>query len=432
MNAQRVRFLRRRFSLRSSILLVCALLTVPAWGATCPKLLFDGGVFIRQQTNTEQAIYWGRTIGVQGFLVHEVMRDWDTDVGTDPDSNLWKLVRQFQSIYEQQGVTDNFIRVGLFTVHNWRNSSENRAAVENFAHAAALAKNAGFKGMALDMEPYQPTWGGGAQLASTVQQEGRAIGQAMHEAFPNMTLIIQSDALHNAFAEDQPLEAIANPQSMPPDSSKHYHGGYQLAVPFLRGLLSVDWAKVVIATQETYKNPNISYVVQQTTANYVAFLGDDGVWTNISTAPGLWPLGLSYFNKSPRETPQVFTQHLETALAVSKQYVWIYGYGSAWQTGGHYGSGPVAANFQQYVDAVHQVLTSCGGGDLPSPSIVDHSVRIVPPRASEALGRAGPFGQPGRSVDLAPSADSFAPVGTLPRITPLRPAGTGNVRTEIP
>ncbi|HJU25509.1 MAG TPA: hypothetical protein VJ722_02420, partial [Rhodanobacteraceae bacterium] len=79
-------------------MLLCAFASVPAW-ASCPKLLMASGVLIREQTNAEQASYWGRTIGVQGFMVNGIMTDWDTDVGTDPNSHLWQLVGQFQTIY---------------------------------------------------------------------------------------------------------------------------------------------------------------------------------------------------------------------------------------------------------------------------------------------------------------------------------------------
>jgi len=425
----------RRFVLRCSALMLGFMTTASAWSA-CPKLLMEGGVFMRKQTTPEQAAYWGKTIGVQGFMMNEIMSDWNTDVGTDSNSDLWKLVRQFQSVYSQNGVTDNFIKVGIHSTRDWHNSWQNEAAVKNFAHAATLAKYAGFKGVVVDLEPYQPAWGGaagGQELAGIVQQEGRAIAMAMHEAYPDMTLIVMQDALHNAYQLHRPMAPISNLQATPPDSSRRYHGGYALSVPFLRGLLSVEWAHVVVATEETYRDPNIVNVVQQTTKNYMAFLGDDAVWTNISTAPGLWPLGLSIWDKSPRETPAQFKKQLQDAFSASQEYVWIYGYGSAWQTNGPYGSGPVTANFQQYVDAVHQVLASCGGsgsvGGGSSPATNSQSSVFAPPRANEepeqSVSRS-------RYADPVQPADTMQPVGTLPKITPLRPAGTGNARTEIP
>jgi hypothetical protein len=421
---------------------MCACVSAPAWAA-CPKLLMTSGAFIWQQTNPQQAAYWGQTVGVQGFMLNEVMRDWDSDVGTDPDSKLWKLVRQFQLDYSQYGVTDNYITVALHTQRDWRNPMQNDAVVRNFAHVAALAKYAGFKGVDLDLEPYKPTWNGGWDLADTVQQEGRAIGQAMHDAYPDMTLVIEKDALHEAFQLNQPLTALANPQGNPPDTSKRFHGGYQLSVPFLRGLLSVDWARVVVATEETYKDPDVVNVVKQTASNYGAFLGDGAVWSNLSVAPGLWPLGLSKWDKSARETPQEFKDQLKTAFGVSKDYVWIYAYGSAWQTNGPYGPGPVTANFKQYTDAIHQVIATCGA-DGSAPPAADPS-GAVPQRPVDTPAYSGIGAGPdtgadtgwtsdgtdddaetptaaGTGTDSNADADPGAQTGSLPRVKPVRPA----------
>lgn len=105
----------------------------------------------------------------------------------------------------------------------------NAQLVENFANGAVLAKYAGFKGVAIDTEPYVPIWGGdagGLELGPTVYKEGRAIGLAMHQAYPAMTLFLIQDALYWA------------------NRHQGYHGGYGLAVPFLRGLLSAGFSHV--------------------------------------------------------------------------------------------------------------------------------------------------------------------------------------------
>ena len=78
-------------------------------------------------------------------------------------------------------------------------------------------------------------------------------------------------------------------------------------------------------------------------------------------APGLWPLGVSYKDKSPRIPPGEFERRLKLAFAAARDYVWIYGFGSAWQTGGPYGSAPVAPDFPKYLNAVHDAQASCTG-----------------------------------------------------------------------
>lgn len=344
------------------------LLAFPAFGsASCPKLLMFDGTNFRSQINPQQAAYWGETVGVQGFFVNNVMPDWQTDVGTDSGSKLWQQAKQFQTIYARDGVTDNFIKVALYKGHDWNDATRNTAVVQHFAHAAALAAYAGFKGIALDLEPYVETWSGAGndQLAATIQDEGRAIGEAMHTAFPAMTLVVIKDGLLQAFPHT-PLEGVrgqlANPTDVP---ARAWHGGYAMSIPFLRGLLSVGWADVVIATEVTYKDPGIARVVRQTAQNYAGFASATSAGSNFSVAPGLWPLGQSYADKSARVSPSEFEQHLRDAFAAAKQYVWIYGYGSAWQSGGPYGAAPVTGNFGQYVDAIQKARAACGSGNVP-------------------------------------------------------------------
>ncbi|TAN02819.1 MAG: hypothetical protein EPN36_15475 [Rhodanobacteraceae bacterium] len=328
----------------------------PAWPA-CPKLLMTAGLNIHKQTNPQQAAYWGKTVGIQGFMVNYIVGDWQTNVGTNPDSGTWKLLRRFQSIYSRQGVTDNFIKIALYKGHDWHDAKANQDATRNLANAAALAKYAGLKGLALDLEPYAPTWGGsagGPELAKTVEQEGRKMGKAMHDAYPGMTLIILPDVLREAEHE----------QKSASDWASTHHGGYSLAVPFVQGLLSIPWSHVVIGTEFTYSAhaERIAPFMQQASQRFHKKMeARDELGSNFSIAPGLWPLGPNAKDKSARESPAQFKRRLQTAFATSKQYVWIFGSSSAWQKDGPLGPkpGPVATSFPQFLDAIHQVRAAC-------------------------------------------------------------------------
>ncbi|MGH8184328.1 MAG: hypothetical protein ACREPH_11790 [Rhodanobacteraceae bacterium] len=327
-----------------------------AWAA-CPKLLMTAGLNIHKQTNPQQAAYWGKTVGIQGFMVNYIVTDWQTNVGTNPDSGTWKLLRRFQSIYSKQGVTDNFIKIALYSGHDWHSTQQNKDATRNLANAAALAKYAGLKGLALDLEPYKPTWGGSAgghEFARTVEQEGRKMGKAMHAAYPGMTLIILPDVLREAEHE----------QKSSSDWASTHHGGYSLAVPFVRGLLSIPWSHVVIGTEFTYSAhaERITLFTQQASQRFHATMGPrEKLASSFSIAPGLWPLGPTAKDKSARESPVQFKRRLQTAFDTSKQYVWIFGSNSAWQKDGPLGPtpGPVATSFQQFLDAIHQVRAAC-------------------------------------------------------------------------
>lgn len=339
----------------------------PALAGQCPKLLMFDGINVKTQAGPEQAAYWGRTIGVQGVFINNVMAYWQADVGTDPDSRLWQQARRFQANYARQGVTDNFIKVALYKGHDWNSARRNDAAVEHFAHAAMLARYAGFKGIALDLEPYKPTWvnaGDRPGLASTVEREGRAIGQAMLAAYPGMTLVVLPDVLDSSGRFRTLGEKIRSGLHRIKSGQLPSQGDdrYQLAVPFLQGLLSVPWKQVVIGMEQTYSRYGHGITVSTPRARqrYTELLGRDGASAiNLSMAPGLWPLGRTRHDKSARETPERFERRLAAATDAAQQYVWIYGKGDTWRTGGPQGAGPVSPDFRQFLTAIHQTHAAC-------------------------------------------------------------------------
>jgi hypothetical protein len=344
--------------------------------ARCPKLLMFDGTNFRTQATTEQAVYWGGTVGVQGFFVNHVMASWQDDVGTRPGSKLWQQLGRFQSVYARHGVVDNFIKVALYKPIDWRDAGEREQVVRNFSHAAALARHAGLKGIAIDLEPYEPTWVDSGDLSAMVQAEASAIAKAMLAAYPKMTLIVIKDALHQNYPH-VPLDQLVSRFGTDPGPARHFwHGGYALAIPFLHGLLSADWAHVVIATEVTYEGSDMASPVRQTQDNYAVFMGaSHASRTDLSVAPGLWPLGHSYADKSARDTPEQFARHLQSAFGEAKSYVWIYGYGSAWQTGGPYGAAPVTADFPEYVAAIHAMRATCTGSTSSPVATVHREAR---------------------------------------------------------
>jgi hypothetical protein len=302
--------------------------------------MFDGADILKQN-DAESAAYWGRLIGVDGFFLNHIMSMWQTDVGADPESPLWKQSATFQRLYAANGVTDNFIKVAIWKPHDWRDQASNTQVALNFSHAAALAKFAGFKGMALDLEAYVPIWRDKDDVAATVYSEGRAIGEAMHESYPSMTLVLIQDALHWAAV------------------GKGYNGGYALTQQFLNGLLSVHFDNVVFATELTYEKSDSDAVVEQLRREYRDYLSAHALKLGFDIAPGLWPLGHSYVDKSPRLDPPTFERSFQSAIHSVNKYVWIYGFGSAWQADGPYGKGPVTKDFASYTATVRSHRTGC-------------------------------------------------------------------------
>ncbi|MGH6890088.1 MAG: hypothetical protein ACREHF_12990 [Rhizomicrobium sp.] len=313
-----------------------------AW--SCPKLLMFDGPSIRSEMNDKAARYWGRTIGLQGLFLNDIMADWQTDVASGPASPAWSRAKEMQGVYAREGVTDNFIKVAIWRSHDWRDELANKSVAANFGHAAALARFAGFRGIALDTEPYVPIWGGpagGDEIAGLVRQEGKRIGEAMRAAYPGMTLVILKDALLYASLREG------------------YNGGYQLAVPFLQGLLSADFPQVVIAEEQSYKDMHVAATDADVRNRYTEFLRGNKISTrDLSVAPGLWPLGKSYLDKSARMSSRDFGQELGAAYSSAKHYVWIYGFGSAWDPDGTY-KGALDNNFGKYVAVLQREVSRC-------------------------------------------------------------------------
>lgn len=323
---------------------VLAVVALAGHALSCPSLIMFDGPTIKSDVNDRAARYWGRAIGIQGLFLNDIMPYWQIDVGSDPASATWSRAKEMQDVYERGGVAENFIKVAIWKPHDWKDASSDKAVAANFGHAAALARFAGFRGIAIDTEPYVDIWGGSAggdEIAATVQLEGRRIGDAMHAAYPGMTLVIIKDALLYASLR------------------QGYNGGYGLAVPFLKGLLSAGFSKVVIAEEQSYKDMHVAATDSEIRSRYSEFLRANRISTErVSVAPGLWPLGKSYSDKSARMSPADFAQELRAAYSSANRYVWIYGFGSAWVADGIY-KGPVDPQFSKYVAAIRREEAGC-------------------------------------------------------------------------
>lgn len=299
----------------------------------CPKLLYMAVNYNTDNTAMD-AQYWGETVGVQGVFINYLMTYWTSNVGATPNAT-WESAKAFQTTYAGYGVTDNFIKVSIYSDLDWKNPKAIDQYVTNFGNLARLAKYAGFKGIALDLEPYSSAWGeqaGGDK--NTVQRAAQLIAGAMYRAYPDMTLVILPDVVYEYGATRDLILAT---------------GGYKMAVPFVHGLFYQPWKQVIMATEGTYSASPASIIhwVDVTYANY------DGMFTPgkfpFSVAPGIWPLGVSGSDKSARMSVSQFQQNLATDYAVTDSYVWIFGMGSAWKSDKN---GPVVPNFIEYTNVV--------------------------------------------------------------------------------
>jgi hypothetical protein len=300
--------------------------------------MFDG-VSVAKDATDAKAKYWGEDIGIDGFFLNYVMAGWQVTVPDDESSADYQHLKAFEDLYARHGVNQNFIKVAIYKPVDWKNESEVASDVENFRRAAHMARFAGIQGLALDLEPYakgfwelDPT---NPAKGETIYKSGKAIGDAIEQAYPGSPLFVIREALW----------------------WKDRAPNYALSGRFWDGLMASSVPHIYLGEELTYDTPTIPEELRLMYQKDALQNGLDARKMEID--PAFWPLGRSYTDKSDRLSVDQFSQELGNAFAERPRYVWIYGFGSAWETNGPYGKGEVAANFHDYVAALQRAKTAC-------------------------------------------------------------------------
>lgn len=339
-------------SLSAGLLAVFGLGVAPSLAAPppspCPKVLMFDGFQLQAHNDEAWARYWGETVGVEGFLLNQVMPDWSFSVGRDAESDLHQSLKQFQELYARHGVTENFIKVALYRQLDWHDAAAADRVVENFRQAARLARSAELRGLALDLEPYvEDFWAEDQALPDKPQrafQLGRRIGQAIQLEFPEASVLVFPEVLVLVL----------------PPYSPRMRSAYRVAPDFWDGLVRAPFKQLLVGIEKSYQASRPDLVAREMRELYRIDLLAKGLDpAAVPLVVGLWPLGKTYTDKRARETPARFEQRLRLAFDEPSPYVWIYGHGSAWQEDGPYGQGKVDPNFADYVHALQEVKASC-------------------------------------------------------------------------
>ena len=343
-----------------------------------PKLLLF--VAVTPQWLAHRVEYFA-SIGVKGVMVKGIMPSWRSDIWQLPnnlvpdapegrivgaENPLFLLCRQTNEACARHGITENSIKVAYYRrVPDWFDDEAWAQAAENFRQCAIFARDAGFRGVTIDIEyikeMYNLTWSGYDSTGYTRRSDEEMLAAAERRGYQIMSAMVTE------FPE------MVN-WHLP--ESAHYYG--PLAGAHVLGMICALAERDApggfhISTEDTYK-----MVAPRSIVHYTASLGSEmreflgrgstqypGVdlldyWDRRGSINlGLWPLGYcrkvrdehgrvlgwtgreetfhgalvgASADKSANYTVRRFREQLGTVVAIGEPYYWIYCQGQVfWQ-----------------------------------------------------------------------------------------------------
>jgi len=313
------------------------------------RLLMHSGINTQYLLNTRN--FWGRT-GVSGFLLGYIFPDWQVSPfhpydnpsipnplnGTgQPDPVTADYLLALNQASSASGITDNgihvrtFSRVRLFEEDKWA------TIVENFRQAALFAKSSGTSIISIDVEPFFAQLGSDYRagiyssyddnwIMQSLFDKGRRIMAALVTTYPDVQVLLMPDGdyLYTFFG------------------SQTSASNYKFWISFWDGMASVDNPQgIILGDEDMYRVVDgrialPAQILQNINSTMYAHTQYTQFWlTKASIAPGIWPLGRTYTDKSPRMSVSFFDSFMNLLVNTlvpqfGIKYVWIYGDGAAW------------------------------------------------------------------------------------------------------
>ena len=344
-------------------------------------------------------------MGVKGAMMNGIMHSWESDVWTLPnhyvpeapagrivgeENPLFQLCRQMNQVCAEHGITENSIKVAYYTrLPDWFDDAAWAQVAENFRQGAIFARDAGFRGVTLDIEyvneMYHLDWEGygtpehprrpDEEMLATAERRGYQIMSAMLEEFPSMVNwhLPESTYAYGPLAKAHVVGMIRALAERDAPGGLHISTEWTYTVTSPKGLLSY-YASVISSTRELLDDSLNAY------------------WTRrCSINPGLWPLGYyrdvtdeqgnrlgytgkehtfhgaivgSYADKSSNYSVQDFRDQFGTVATLECPYFWIYCHGQVlWRMtaeeivqfrGTTSDTLPVDPRLDEYVDVMRQ------------------------------------------------------------------------------
>ena len=296
-----------------------------------PKLLLYS--FIHPDYLKDTAKFWGTKTGFSGFMISYVC-DWNV-----PREKVLKRMPRLKEMNDEckkYGIDSNFIKLSMGHLKklDWTDDKEWKKITDRVALTAKVAKETGFRGIALDTEPYywreNSIWDyknplykdkTKTEIEGLVRVRGFQLMRAIKKEYPDCEFITFPEGY---FYYKYPNESVN-------DTAKIYN----LWRPFFRGLCDAGLKNgIVVGTERTYHITRPSSIkkkvnlIQKTMKEAPT---SPGYWDKkCSLALGSAPLGKSFKNKKARFSFDKFKTQIKTFSEISPRYVWVYGHGAAW------------------------------------------------------------------------------------------------------
>jgi hypothetical protein len=286
-----------------------------------PKTIFFGAGLDNIIADTQQ---WSNR-GITAFFVDNVAREWSTDIWAR-DGKPWTIggsdetlqqARKAAALCKSTG-SETFLKIAFDHTFEWFNDTAWQRIDNNFRQFAIFAREAGFDGIALDIEyvsaQYVYDWEGytyadytRADLVRKIDARMTRIIQILYQEFPQMVFLTfpeqglgMGGLIHRAWIEEA--------------ARRNAPGG------------------VHYCTEWTYRNSNIRYVFGHVWACHETFhrILSPRAWDywreKCSIVAGIWPFSSDDYRLYGPGIPLAeLRQGLAATLMVSPRYSWIYG-----------------------------------------------------------------------------------------------------------
>jgi len=310
---------------------VLALLPVMLWYCVSPNAYFsDRAADLKGLYDGYFFVLWSWDTGVANVL--------GTDGNAPTDPHWWPLATENAAALNAQGITENMIAVTFGSNEAWPSpellrSDEWTAKMRSrFATLGRAAKNAGFKGVTLDIEyPYRRykldnpiyTYDGytpGDLLAGAFRQ-GQAVVAGFLDEFPEAAVFVLPGGLRGYPVSEQFMLGMLDEMAR-----RDAPGGLHLATEYSYSLLD----PVTTAAIPRFENAEIGDLAPEATVRY---------WRErCSMAPGVWPIRMiednsaEYVRRPWSEELADIREQNPILRATTKRYLWTYGGAQMWLT----------------------------------------------------------------------------------------------------